>query len=338
MNIILPIQYPCIVDCFSGVADNVSIYMNYPESYMPLLIANHFLISYSKRLGHVGYNWKYYNDDYGHFIDCRKEVQDLGVINAIIKYISSGNYIKLILDFYYINNSPWYKKEKNTLHWIPMIIGFDDEKKIVYLCDNLINGKFQIIEVPFWEIENARLGHENDIFDCCYYDKEINYELTLDYIKLLIKSYLDSDCYIEKKFHPSFNDTEHGEEMDEKELCGIIMYDIMLKQAEDSLNNFEKHDVRTFHIMVEHNRICCKLVEWLYKSNYIKKNKYNELSNIKKQYEELLIYSNIIENLYIKLCITFNIDLFHKIKIKLFEMKDKEIRTLKELLTILNNE
>lgn len=106
----LPFKYPCIIDSLSGVANNVAIYMNYEESYLPLLIANHFLISYSEELGHGGYNWEYYNDDYGYFIDIRNEAKENGLIKTIKKYIQDNKYIKILIDFYYIKNSLWYKR------------------------------------------------------------------------------------------------------------------------------------------------------------------------------------------------------------------------------------
>jgi adenine-specific DNA methylase len=72
--------------------------------------ANRVLISYSEELGHGGYNWEYYNDDYGYFIDIRNEAKENGLIKTIKKYIQDNKYIKILIDFYYIKNSLWYKR------------------------------------------------------------------------------------------------------------------------------------------------------------------------------------------------------------------------------------
>ena len=149
MKKLLPFEYPTIVDTYSGIAGNVGAYMNYRKEYMPLLIVNHFLITYNWTKKEVGFNWMYYKNNYGHFTDIRLEAKKEGTIKTIKKYILDNKYIRIILDFYYISNTTWYKDESHLLHYIPQIIGFDDNEECVFLVDNLCDGKYKIIKFQF---------------------------------------------------------------------------------------------------------------------------------------------------------------------------------------------
>lgn len=300
MKVILPFKYPCVVDSFSGVANNVGIYMNYPQYYTPLLIANHFLITYSFELGHGGYNWKFYNDDYGYSIDIRQTAKEEGVVETIKYYLNNNKYVRLLMDFYYIKKSPWYQNE-HLLHWMPIIIGYDAEKEVFYLCDNLFNGKYEMVEVGFDEVIDARNNHENEIMECCYFDNKIDYQLSKKDLKVLIRSYLDGDCYIDKNY-VTYN--REDIKIQQKELFGIKVYDILIDLVNELYKSDLAYDIKTFHIMLDHIKVCNVMMNWIKEQGVFEAKNIGMMEWITVKYNELRENMIEIQNLYIKFSFT----------------------------------
>lgn len=332
MKVMLPFKYPCIVDSFSGVANNVGIYMNYSQYYTPLLIANHFLITYSFELGHGGYNWNYYNDDYGYSIDIREQAREKGVIETIKYYLNNKRYVRLLMDFYYIKNSPWYCDDEHLLHWMPIIIGYDEEKKVFFLCDNLFNGKYEMIEVTFDEVINARKGHENEIIECCYFDEKIDFELSIDDLKTLIRSYIDGDCYINKNY-VTYN--REDVKLQRKELFGIQVYDIMINLVDELYVSDLAYDVKTFHVMLDHIRVCNVMMKWLKNMKFVENVDVGTLDWATEKYNELLEKTIEIQNLYIKFSITNGENEKESLLKKIKFNREMEINVLQKILTII---
>lgn len=332
MRVILPFKYPCIVDSFSGVANNVGIYMNYPQYYTPLLIANHFLITYSFELGHGGYNWNYYNDDYGYSIDIREQARKKGVIETIIYSLNNNRYVRLLMDFYYIKNSPWYRDEEHLLHWMPIIIGYDEEKKVFFLCDNLFNGKYEMVEVTFDEVIMARKGHENEIMESCYFDEKIDFELSMYDLKLLLRSYIDGDCYINKNY-VTYN--REDIKLQHQEIFGIRVYDIMKKLVEELYVSDLAYDVKTFHVMLDHIRVCNVMMKWLKSKNQVDNANIGTLDWAIDKYDQLLENTIEIQNLYIKFSINNEKNEKESLIKKINYNKETEFNVLEKILTII---
>lgn len=331
MKKLLPFEYPTIVDTYSGIAGNVGAYMNYRKEYMPLLIVNHFLITYNWTKKEVGFNWMYYKNNYGHFTDIRLEAKKEGTIKTIKKYILDNKYIRIILDFYYISNTTWYKDESHLLHYIPQIIGFDDNEECVFLVDNLCDGKYKIIKVPYKEIKEARNGHEDEIFDCSYFDRKIDFILSKYELVELLKSWLDSCCYLKK--------TSDNIDSQEEIVYGMDVYNVLAWTTEETSKNAEEaYDVRTFHAIINHFDVFnVMLAEWIISTNYISPMYVDELTKITSDMQDLCKRARIMENLYLKLVATQNHNTMKRLLEMIEQIKIQEEDSIRKLIFILQS-
>lgn len=331
MKKVLPFEYPTIVDTYSGVAGNVGAYMIYRKEYMPLLIANHFLITYSMEKREVGFNWEYYIYHYGYFQDIKEEAKENGVIDTIKKYITDNKYIRIILDFYYISNTTWYRDDRHLLHYIPQIIGFDDEEKCVYLVDNLCEGKYTIIKTPYKEIEEARKGHEDEILDFSFFYEKIDFVLSKQNLVKIFESWLDSQCYLERMDGKSDTQVENV-------IIGKKIYSVLEWTIEQvAYDSDEEYDIRTFHAIINHFDVFeIMLKEWIETTGYISSEFFNELTTISLKISSLCKDVRMLERLYIKFALNKNIGTKLKLLKKINAVKNSEEEIIKRLLEMLN--
>jgi hypothetical protein len=325
----LEFYYPAIIDAYSGVAGNISV-QQYYNSYIPLIISNHFLITYYHDSKSTGFNWRFYNDDFGHFIDIHDLVEAKGIIEALIDVINHGYYIHLVIDHYFISQSDAYNNYHN-FHDCATIFGYNTDKEIFYVADNFINGKFEIFEISYDEIIKSREECNDRVIEKFYFNSNIHFELTLYKIQSLVHGYVYGTYYYE------VNNKFIEIDKNQNEVFGIFVYDILYKQAVDTINKNNRYDVRSFHVMYNHMNIGILLMQWLIDSN----TDFGELINKKKYIEIYQVLSNKMltaRNLYIKLSTFFSSNSYNKLLKLIEEIKLEEYKLLNDLKQDLEDE
>ena len=317
----LPFVYPPIIDAYSGVAGNVAVQLNY-RSYVPLIIYNHFLVSYNVEEEVAGFNWNYYIDDYGYYFDLWKSIRKVGVQETFNKVISKGYYIDVYLNHYYIKCSDSYKKE-NFLHDCATIFGFDEMTEEYLVADNFRDGKYSVEKISKKEIEEAVLNNSNEIVEGFKFEKEINFQLDMDTLTRLIKSYLSGKCYLKKH--------KNTKNIKEVEILGIKIYKIMRQECQEMKNlDYEYCDCRTFQVMLNHMAIGKLMICYI-------RNKVNVkmLNEIEKSYEEMYEQMLVMRNMFIKAYIRKKERLYDDIIFKLNLISEQEEKVLIKLLAII---
>lgn len=313
----LPFLFPPIIDAYSGTAGIVAIQMC-DEKYEPLIIYNHFVVTYYKEKGVAGFNWKYYNDQCVKAVDLRKNIDEQGVIPAFIQTIEKNIYIHVFLDHYYISQSQRFKK-KHFLHDCATIWGYENDCFLV--ADNFYNGKFSIEKVPFKEVELAVINNENNIVEGINLDKNMDFCLEKKDLIKIILSYL-------KEINIWENTA--GSMIDGDTIYGIGLYDVLKLECDKLLESkFEFNDYRTFHVMYNHMKVGILLVE------YINKNLATKEEFIKNEYEFMSERMLIIRNLFIKSILSKKKEKILKIKELIFDLRGQEKTFLEELLRFL---
>lgn len=320
----LDFVYPAIIDAFSGVAGNISVQLNY-KGYTPLVIANHFLITYYHDSKCSGFNWRHYNDDYGHFTDMHELVQKKGIVKALVEVLNLGFYVHIVLDHYYIRAAQRYQKF-HFFHDCATVLGYNTEKEIFYTADNFVSGKFQVLEIPYRDIEMAREGNEEKIVEKFYFNNDIYYKLTPNKLKSLVRGYLDGQYYE----YDAEQDKILAAEQNHNELYGILIYEVLLKQALKMEEENYFFDVRSYHVMFNHMNIGVLLIQWL-------QDTYSELAEtIKekdylKRYTELAYKMNQARNLFLKLAVKYTKSGRDRLLELVKSTKEEEAELLEEL-------
>jgi hypothetical protein len=115
----------------------------------------------------------------------------------------------------------------------------------------------------------------------------------------------------------------------------MAVYTILLEQIDECYIDSNSYDVRTFHIMVEHMRICNELMRWIMTTEYVRTDKTNDLSRIALKYKALLNNMVAAQNLYIKLSITSSERDKTNLQNVVYSIRDTEKILLTELVHIL---
>jgi hypothetical protein len=322
--------YPAIIDAFSGVAGNISVQLNY-KGYTSLIIANHFLVTYYHDSKCSGFNWRHYNDDYGHFIDMHELVIKRGLVSALIEVINLGFYVHIVLDHFYIKGSQGYQN-KHFLHDCATILGYNSEKEIFYTADNFISGKFQVLEVSYHDIVLSRKGIEDKIIEKFYFNNDIYYNFTINKLKSLIRGYLDG------KYYDYIEETDSILEVcqDANESCGLSVYEVLLKQTLDLGTKNYSFDVRNFHVMLNHMNIGVLLINWMLNTHSMLKDAI-EKNDYLKLYTSLANNMMHARNLYIKLSIKYTPSGKEKLLDLVKLMRSDEKKLLESLYMVIDD-
>lgn len=325
MRVILPFVYPTIVDTYSGVAGNVAVQMT-DESYIPLVIYNHFLVTYYNTGKFCGFNWEYYNDNYGVFNNMNSLIESDNIVTSFIEIINRRLYIHTYMDHFYIKGTQHYQK-KHFLHDSATVFGYDDDQRIFYVADNFVYGKYSVWEIPYEDVEQAVINNNKNNIDSFYYYNDIDFRLNIENILLIVKGYLDGCCYyssINNKPPKNSNEVTYG----------INIYAILREECMMAVKSkYSDVDYRTFHIMCNHMSVGSLLIEFL--NENILANKVKKIDNNYCKMKEKMIF---IRTLFIKACISKNTKVMEEVQEKINQLQGEEKKYLEEIVKILKDE
>lgn len=207
------------IDCFTNAI--VSIMSTYDESYKAIAYQNCYRLDFGNEDKFIfPYIWRTRSVmDYirGNikFRTNSKEERDSS-IEKVKEAITQGYYFFQLVDLYYWDRTGVIKGSMHMFH-PSLIIGFDDEKKVVYALEDDINFKFTYViqeytYEEFYEATKEKQDLEHPVFDFDYAVLKVvepvkKYELDVEEIKENTKIlYEDYDGPEYKRF---FRSSEH---------------------------------------------------------------------------------------------------------------------------------
>lgn len=235
---------------------NEFVQLKYHEDWgMYIFDAHQDLLEMCPFLGTEHYT---FNDDVGY-----EEI-----INQIVKFLERDYYVYIFLDWHYLIPKEIHYNFAHTA----LISGYDIEKGVFWVSDNLDNGRFVTIEVEmkvvakaFKSAWSASVGnaYDNDGSSHFSYLKDVTVfryrnEVQINFDKSILVSEIKSYLYSldNNLLHPS-----------NTELCGMNSYSVLMKSFDDSEDY--KVSRKDYHMLYEHKLLMYKRIEFLYKNNYI---------------------------------------------------------------------
>jgi len=251
----------------------------------------------------------------------------------LLKSIDNGFYPYLLIGMRQI---PLYRYNGEFTHDI-FVNGYDEKEKVYYVSDNFVNGKYSRQKCSYNELENAiedisdkfsrRLGFRGMI-ELIEFDKE---ETTKFSISRLKNSLLD---YINGRATTEWNVIEYRncyEDSKKRWLYGIDCYSYLKERLESIKHNTELQD---YHLLWEHKKHMLKILEYVYKSQYIGDNQYIE---IYRKMTDACQKAMIVRNLLIKYKLNSDDSILKRSGEYLDLIKASELECIELFIKELNN-
>lgn len=272
----------------------------------------------------------FYNEDYRNkmvefyncpFLDFQKINFEIinnfygdNIISFIKSEINKDNYVLLMVDRFYLSS---YKINKQSYHQL-LLHGYNDLTKTIYYSDNSTNGKYEsIITATYDEMSNAIKGFshyedEPDFNNGLFIIKpkeNLNYNLNIIKIKRVLLDYLNPAVY---------NDSFWA--------YGVDIYPNIISFIKESyFSNIIIKDVKGFSALFDHKKAMYHRIIKLYELKIIKK-------EVVSEYKEVLIKSNVLLVLYLKIIYTNNVSGLIKCISYLEEIREKEVHLLENII------
>jgi hypothetical protein len=306
-----------IINCYTSYGSLFSIV---DDKIWPWVFNNFIQIKYA-------HNWHILIFDNHHFIlntcpgiDYYEIPQNI-LINKwekslrhfIIDSIDAGYYLFMYSDRYYISKSDSFMK--NHINHEIFVFGYDLEKDLVFIADNLSYGKFIRTECTFDELEKGywSMGREFTFQTNIRFIKpqvEVVCKFDLEQVINGLNSYLYS-----KRSYNSVYDQKYSFGLDSMNIILMNLNDIYKKQAHV--------DVRPFHLFYEHKLLMEKRVHYMIENGY--------LTNSSELLSDFILLKNeymILRNKVLK----YNIKNDSNMLQEIIKRLDENIKTEKSLV------
>ncbi|MBY0205901.1 MULTISPECIES: hypothetical protein [Paenibacillus] len=235
---------------------------------------------------------------------------------CIIDSINLDCYVYLYVDRYFISKSTVYQKKKDIWHEI-LIYGYDSNKEIFYVADNLREGKYVLTESDFNEIE---VGYNSILSDNDFYKgitllqkRDGDFTFKIGHVKEQLLNYLSSTPTQDMAFK-------------EESIFGMNAW----MQLISDLKEKTKVDKRAFHLFWEHKKVMVDRITYLESEKYLKP---EDGSFFKNEFVLMEKRAFVLRNLALKYMITQE----YQIKIQLIEELVSSLERENELITKLIN-
>lgn len=330
---IIPVKYPEI-NVYNKYANILSLISCDDNHY--IWLCNNFIQLYLPQYFDYGVLMDFYMQrvfdecpfiEYNHYtIDEVKGIQP-NIIDFIIDNINYNRCLYFDIDKQFI---PEY--DSTGIHNI-FIYGYDEERKILNVADNIFDGKYTCFEVGFDNLSNAFNNVKvNRVKDLNYTDRidvfsrieNNSYSIDIPKIKLTIMQYLSGEFEKEEYTDPDPR-SKITWEFGYKHYAIIDMYiDYIMVNKNDYI------DVRPFHLIYEHKKMMVMRMQYLTNNNII-------CDNIDLGNKALLLEQQCVKlrNIVIKFNVSCNYSLMDKIRKLLKDIKCQELTLLNELLKLL---
>lgn len=259
----------------------------------------------------------------------RKLFSQLGDLNDLFtKLINNGYYIKLFIDRYYL--AEWYGIKMHSIHDL-ILYGYDHGAGTYCLADYFKKGKYAFETVKQTDLIKAYDGvsyaflpawmdsyFPGNVYLLKY--KKCNYRFSIDLFLKLISDYYDSK-YTSGDFYELIG------MKNEKTVFGLAVCDMLIEYIERVINHKAIETVKQFHVFYNHKIALCLCLEFLIKKKYIK-----DAYGILSSFEEIKKETLVIENLFIKYCLSKNNKNLYDIITLLEKIKKDEKETIRKIM------
>lgn len=252
-----------------------------------------------------------------------------GKPDRLIKFVKNeledGFYLHMDLNHYHIKIPG---KNDVNFHHDALIHGIDMDKKIIYVSDNFLFGKYERRVITFSEFINAFYdcevkklrGFLNDMIYSYKVKEECNYEFNLDNINNLIIEYYEGKIPEYWRIYNCSNS--------ENVIFGRKVYCALYQYIEDiEENNCKEIDIRHFYLMVDHKEIMIKRFEYLCDIGDCRK---EDLTDVIEKYHVIYEKHKILLFTLVKYLLTNDSLLLLEVKkmLKLIEQIEYEALTI----------
>ncbi len=233
----------------------------------------------------------------------------------IIEAINENEYVFLYVDRFYIKAAQWFYQKQHMYHEV-FIYGYDLEKDIVYLADNLQNGKFVFAECSFCEIEqsynsiDSRYDFMTDV-GVLSVNPEVKSYINIKQIADGLERYLESKDTFDVRYEQP---CEFGLQVAE-----VIRNKLLLCSNGDV-------DLRPFHLLYEHKLLMKQRVEYLSEYGYLMEGSVNT-----SDFETLASEFFLLRNIVMKYNLLKNRQMLNDVIVKLDDLCLREKILLRSL-------
>ena len=332
---ILPVKYPMITT-YNQHAHLLSILMNYHftkswiySNYIQLYINRDYKHNWGDFYFPFPYELK--PSDTCKWIISQKIKREIAVskwesiTDFIIDNINSHNYIHIMVNYYYVPLSDRYKKQY-SLHDM-LIYGYDLNKKLFYVADFFMYGKYSYETISFLDFEQAFYTYNqttnrdylNGLIYLYSLNENCDYEFSIHNIKNALKAYLHN---IMPEYWNKYNYKNSENIVFNREIYTTLKNYVTEKMCEQS-----EIDIRPFCLLMDHKKMMNLRIRYLCDQGFYKYNNYNEC-----QLNEIENKSKIVVNTLIKYNITRNTTYRDKIITLLNYIDEKEFDVLQQYL------
>lgn len=356
MEIILPIDKNPIVDTYSYHANIVSIVSNHSQ-LKPWIYQRFLRLTYCKDNQYLDfcdgdyfdyykcnimyvngnkYLAEYRNNPFLNQDDVTKEIATESMCKFVVECIDNKSYLIMHLDHYYIKNSDAYQNFHRVHESI--IYGYNKEKKVFYLSDNLNVGKYMSTEVSFTDLELARRSAEaidlkRVLKVSVIEDADVPINTSEVYGKL--KDYLDgkdrsshgiiTESLGHKYYYKDFEYDWHWHEYtnDEMFVYGIDVHKFFIEDIKRTISEKTFIDLRRYQALLNHKAILKGLVNLMIENSLI-----SDREQLKSKLTEIEKRSYIARSVAIKYNINFNMELLDN----LILFHEKAIKSEREII------
>ncbi|RPK27816.1 hypothetical protein [Paenibacillus xylanexedens] len=241
-------------------------------------------------------------------------------VEFIKECIDTDSYVWCHLNRFYIPAHSVYKKE-NQFHET-LVLGYDEN--VIYIADNLANGKYQVTECTYDEINDAfrsvdsPYDHITRVILLKKKEEDV-YELNIAQIVDGIRRHL----YSRASFDPvNYNVLS---------IYGLDVYKYLISRFQHHKHKMNKLDIRPFHLIWEHKKIMTLRLKELAKRGYLQ-----DSSDVISRYTEIEQRTLILRNTVIKYNVSQSSSLLDKIESELRFVHSEERSSMEDLLNHLN--
>lgn len=241
----------------------------------------------------------------------------------VIDYIDEGMYVYLLANHYYLPPSSWYL-ENYCVHDL-FISGYDLNKKVCYVSDNFLNGKYSTHEVKFEDLNRAysSLRAEDDwlygVEAVKYRDSRVHWFDSV-MIRNKLTKYINSSNLALEMRHP-------GEYWKTGYLFGMSVYDKLLDHItwlEQQQTNTK--DIRPFHVLYEHKIVLQQLFNKLSDLGTLHSNDY------KVPMDEIIQKAYLLRNHYLKFLRNNDMKLIILMKDTIVDIRKQEFAMIQQVI------
>lgn len=241
----------------------------------------------------------------------------------VIDYIDEGMYVYLLANHYYLPPSSWYLE--NYYAHDAFISGYDLDKKIFYVSDNFLNGKYSTHEIKFEDLNRAysSLKPEDDWLngvEAVKYRDDRTHWFDPVLIRSKLTKYINGDnLALENRFPGEYWKTGY--------LFGASVYDKLV----DHFTWLEQHqtntkDIRSFHVLYEHKLMIKQLFNKLEELGCLHSNEYQA------PVEEIIQKAYLLRNHYLKFLRTNDVQIISLMKDMTVDIKQQECAMIEQVI------